>query len=306
MGGNVVSFNSTAFAREDADESQRLVAGISIPNQGDPKWRARYSDFDQYRDQDRFNEEILRSIENRLERSKIWVRLQFGFTYVALFLFFGTLYLALFDPNALNSFPKNDGEAIEWLHRQIVRWLDLSKAIPENKFVTSLVVLAIVTFVGQWSLSISLWNESKVILERIQELSRRVNGMRQIYPGSGKIQFSYGNEGILIFGTSLCLFIDWQAVVNAEDLTFLMILKSEVGQGRRRWFRPEIVNDVKKATHLLVILKPGKESEYLVIPRHFFDEGKSSDPWDEFVNQLYKAKREFDLSRKRPLPAPTL
>jgi hypothetical protein len=161
-----------------------------------------------------------------------------------------------------------------------------------NDFVLTPITVLAVGFLSELKLSTDLRRETKTYSQLVERVRTILKLAKQVFLGSGRLRFSFGEAGLLVKGGNLELRVGWDSV----EMGML------VGKAGDVWTITE--KPVEGATHLNVFLKPAvgadslksvqernmPVSEFVVIPRSFFPAGPDRDcnTWDEFVTAFAK------------------
>lgn len=277
----------------------------------DSDWKLFFSDSDQYEQFDLFNEDVISIIQEKILRTTTTKVVSLTLSAASAAAFVISLYYLFFGHQVIAY-----QDSSEILVRMFSRWLALSKTATGNAFVLSALISLLVALLAQLSLAAEFWRENKQFERLIADLRVETKNAKQIYPGSGTLQFSYGSDGICVHSNTIDLTIGWHAVSDNR----ILMEKKEIGRGRRRSFVYRDSGDnADAATHLMVFLESANTSrrrgdsedgrivarEYLVIPRRFFASNQNASDWRKFVENMSVAKQNYDKRKSSALFDPT-
>lgn len=279
------------------------------------EWQQYYSDSEQYERTDVFNEEVVSLIEQTLHTRSWTKRIQFSITVASIVAFLVSGLLLLSGSPA----PVYDGSTesiVGIIQYALDSWFGWSAYLTGNSYTISAAISLVVGLLSQTQLSAELLAEADEYKKVIEEVRRETKGAKQIYPGSGRLKFAFGQPGFIVTGGNVELRIKWDAI------WMLMLFTKEETKHKGKttvsykktfhdftFVEDEIGLDaaaVERTTHLLIFLEPtsiGEPSgsdkrdstldaaEYLVVPQRFFQNRRDASRWSDFVNQLIPYKR---------------
>jgi len=195
---------------------------------------------------------------------------------------------------------------------QVLGLFGLSKAWFGNNYVLSVLLFALLALLERIRFHFKIFEQVRKIKKITERFKQKLFSSKQVYPGSGQISFSFGDEGMLIKGGYLDFSFRWSAL---EDIEFVLrkdklntveslnfeIYDSSEEQGEGS--PPELGNAFDEATHIIVWLKEphdindywerfmndeevGPFAEFFVIPRSFFKNPRDHSNWFEFCSEL--------------------
>jgi hypothetical protein len=172
----------------------------------------------------------------------------------------------------------------------------LSGSIFGNNFVLTAIVSALVGLAFQLNITRSVRRKTKKFVEKIQEIEEFNRNARQIFVGTGNIQFSFGSNGFLVDGDVLDFRLGWR-VFDGHTYIKMEPLKNKKGE----WQGTDLdLAEMHDATHLLLFIKSGLDTAapeskmpnfvLLVVPRaRFFSDRLGSTDWIEFCESFERA-----------------
>ena len=272
---------------------------------GAESWQRYYSDYDQYQRGDLLDYDIWLSIKTELDRAAVFRGAVISLTAALATLCVVSLltYWKIKLPIAL--FWSKEG-APGLIEKMSERWCTLIGGVTDDCNLSTALLASIASAVLLLVLSSAYWRkwgQMKGLLKHLKEITKDA---KQIYPGSGKVRFSYGNEGLAVEGNNIKLNIGWDAIEGS----LLLSRRTDIKKGLRK---EEVVVEYwpPKATLLLIFLKatsgrlPKKKKltlwgltkeklreekvqaeEYIVVPKHFFDSFRGAVAWEDFCSNL--------------------
>lgn len=169
----------------------------------------------------------------------------------------------------------------------------LSEHLFQNDFILSTILTAVVGLAFQYSITREIRKKTQRFVDLVEFFEEQTRFARQIFIGTGNIQFSFGAEGFYVNGDVLDMRMNWRVFFGKE-----FVRKMPKGDAKNlSEFSVVTGADVHDATHMLIYMKPGTEEMpiddqmpelvFIVVPRsRFFTDQLGADDWASFCSNL--------------------
>lgn len=254
-------------------------------------WKSHHSGFARYVRADLFDSEIIGRAKRLTQETileKVW---KWSIPVAAIFFFMVAVILALLNVQA----PSFDG-SVDSAVSMILYGLSLgglSERLFQNDFILTAILTAVVGLAFQYSITREIRKKTQRFVDLVEFFEEQTRFARQIFIGTGNIQFSFGAEGFYVNGDVLDMRMNWRVFFGKE---FVRKVPKDDPENLSE-FSFVTGADVDDATHLLIYMKPGMEEMriedqmpelvFIVVPRsRFFTDQLGADDWEAFCSSL--------------------